>query len=64
MKARLPRDVFQFLVLGFAKQAGIDFIWRDHIAPAREAGLPDRVIKGAGAAAKRSWANPMTGFAS
>jgi 4-carboxymuconolactone decarboxylase len=40
----LPRDVFQFLVLGFAKQADIEFIWRDHIEPAREAGLPDRVI--------------------
>ena len=44
-EGRLPRDVFQFLVLGFAKQAGIEFIWRDHIEPAREAGLPDRVIK-------------------
>ena len=41
----LPRDVFQFLVLNYAKHAGVEFIWRDHIAPAREAGLPDRIIK-------------------
>lgn len=44
-ESKLPPDVYQFLVLGFAKQAGIEFIWHDHIGPAREAGLPDRVIK-------------------
>lgn len=43
-EATLPRDVYQFLVLSFSKQAGIAFEWADHIAAARKTGLSDEII--------------------
>lgn len=41
----VPRDVFQFIVLMVAKRSAIEFVWEDHIAAARAAGLPDPVIE-------------------
>jgi 4-carboxymuconolactone decarboxylase len=43
-EATLPRDVYQFIVLRFAKRADIAFEWADHVAPARAAGLSDDLI--------------------
>lgn len=43
-ESTLPRDVYQFVVLDFAKRVGSEFEWRDHVAPASEAGLPDDVV--------------------
>ena len=43
-EATLPRNVYQFIVLVFAKHSGIAFEWADHIAAARAAGLSDEII--------------------
>jgi 4-carboxymuconolactone decarboxylase len=43
-EATLPRDVYQFIVLVFAKRSGIAFEWADHIASARASGLSDEII--------------------
>jgi 4-carboxymuconolactone decarboxylase len=43
-QSMLPRDVYQFIVLVFAKHAGIAFEWADHIAAAQAAGLSDDLI--------------------
>jgi 4-carboxymuconolactone decarboxylase len=43
-EATLPRDVYQFIVLVFAKRSDIAFEWADHIESARAAGLSDEVI--------------------
>ena len=43
-EAELPRDVYQFIVLTFARRSGVTFIWEDHVAAARKAGLPEAVI--------------------
>ena len=43
-ESTLPRDVYQFIVLVFAKQSGIAFEWADHIEAARASGLSDEVI--------------------
>jgi 4-carboxymuconolactone decarboxylase len=43
-EATLPRDVYQFIVLVFAKRSGIAFEWADHIAAARASGLSDEII--------------------
>lgn len=43
-KATLPRDVYQFIVLVFAKHCGVAFEWLDHIAAARAAGLSEDLI--------------------
>lgn len=40
----LPRDVYQFVVLAFARRVGVAFEWADHIGPARKAGLPEEII--------------------
>ncbi|MDA7946514.1 MAG: carboxymuconolactone decarboxylase [Hyphomicrobiaceae bacterium] len=42
----LPRDIYQFVVLEVGRQSGVEFIWRDHLEKAREAGVPDGVIDG------------------
>ena len=42
----LSRDVYQFIVLSIAKRSGVAFIWADHIASARAAGLPEALIDG------------------
>jgi 4-carboxymuconolactone decarboxylase len=44
-EATLPRDVYQFIVLATAKRSGVAFEWADHIAAARDAGLPQAVIE-------------------
>jgi len=43
-EAKLPRDVYQFVVLCMAKRSGVAFIWANHIAAARAAGLPQAII--------------------
>lgn len=43
-EATLPRDIYQFIVLVFAKNCGVEFEWLDHIAAARAAGLSDKLI--------------------
>jgi 4-carboxymuconolactone decarboxylase len=40
----LPRDVYQFVVLSFAKRVAVEFEWVDHIGPARKAGLKEEII--------------------
>lgn len=40
----LPRVIYQFIVLSIAKRSGVAFIWADHIAAARAAGLPEAII--------------------
>lgn len=40
----LPRGIYQFVVLILAKRSGVAFVWDDHVASARAAGLPDDVI--------------------
>jgi 4-carboxymuconolactone decarboxylase len=40
----LPRDVYQFVVLAFARRVGVEFEWVDHIGPARKAGLAEEII--------------------
>lgn len=41
----LPRDVYQFVVLIVAKRSAAAFVWNDHVAAARAAGLPEAVIQ-------------------
>ncbi|MCB1489326.1 MAG: carboxymuconolactone decarboxylase [Bauldia sp.] len=45
-ESKLPADVYQFVVLMVAKRSGVTFVWEDHVAAARAAGLPDTVIAG------------------
>ena len=45
-ESALPRDVYQFVVLILAKRSGVAFVWNDHVAAARAAGLSDDVIDG------------------
>lgn len=40
----LPRDVYQFVVLAFARRVGAEFEWIDHIGPAGKAGLTADII--------------------
>ena len=42
--SELPRDIYQFIVLEVGRQSGVDFVWRDHLAKARAAGVPENVI--------------------
>lgn len=42
--SELPRDLYQFVVLEVARHSGVEFVWRDHIAAARAAGVPEAVI--------------------
>jgi 4-carboxymuconolactone decarboxylase len=51
-ESRLPRDVYQFVVLVLAKRSGVAFVWADHVASARAAGLPEDVIRGIEAGAE------------
>ncbi len=41
----LPRDIYQFIVLEVGRQSGVNFVWRDHLEKARNAGVPDSVIE-------------------
>lgn len=43
-ESRLPRDVYQFVVLVSANRSGTAFEWADHIAAARAAGLAEDLI--------------------
>ncbi|MFG1344314.1 carboxymuconolactone decarboxylase [Xanthobacter autotrophicus DSM 431] len=40
----LPRDAYQLVVLILAARSGVTFVWDDHVAAARAAGLPEAVI--------------------
>lgn len=43
-ESKLPREVYQFVVLVLAKRSGVAFVWADHVAAARAAGLPQALI--------------------
>lgn len=43
-EGHLPRLVYQFTVLSVARSTGAAFEWIDHVAHARAAGVPDKVI--------------------
>ena len=45
-ESALPREVYQFIVLMLAKRSGVAFVWADHVAAARAAGLQDGLING------------------
>jgi 4-carboxymuconolactone decarboxylase len=57
-KSALPRDIYQFVVLILAKRSGVAFVWDDHVASARAAGLPDDVIDAIKAGSK-AFAEPF-----
>lgn len=44
-ESKLPRDVYQFIVLSIGRRYGIAFEWVDHADSARKAGLPESVIE-------------------
>lgn len=44
-ESALPRDIYQFIVLNIAKRSGVVFVWADHVAAARSAGLAESVIE-------------------
>lgn len=44
-ESRLPRDIYQFAVLILARRAKVAFVWEDHLAAARAAGLADLVTR-------------------
>jgi 4-carboxymuconolactone decarboxylase len=44
-EATLPRNVYQFVVLSIAARFNAEFVWADHLGPARESGLPEDIIK-------------------
>lgn len=43
-QGHLPREIYQFLVLGVAKYTGVAFEWIDHIEHAKAAGVPSTVV--------------------
>lgn len=43
-ESALPRDAYQLVVLILAARSGVTFVWEDHVAAARAAGLPPAVI--------------------
>jgi 4-carboxymuconolactone decarboxylase len=47
-EGKLPREIYQFIVLTIAHATGAGFEWHDHIAHARAAGLPEDVIDAIG----------------
>ena len=51
-ESALPREVYQFVVLMLAKRSGVAFVWADHVAAARAAGLQDGLINGIEAGSK------------
>jgi 4-carboxymuconolactone decarboxylase len=44
-ESKLPRDVYQFIVLSVGRRTGVAFEWVDHVDSARAAGLPEAVIQ-------------------
>jgi 4-carboxymuconolactone decarboxylase len=46
-ESELPRELYQFVVLEVGRRSGVEFVWRDHLAPARAAGVPEAVISAA-----------------
>ncbi len=42
---KLPRDAYQFVVLSMARRTAVPFEWVDHLEPAREAGLSEKLIE-------------------
>ena len=57
-ESTLPRDIYQFVVLVLAKRSGVAFVWADHVAAARAAGLPEALISAIEVGAK-SFAAPF-----
>ena len=57
-ESALPREIYQFVVLILAKRSGVAFVWADHVASARAAGLPEALIGDIEAGAK-SFAAPF-----
>ncbi len=51
-ESALPREVYQFIVLTIAKRSGVAFVWEDHVAAARSAGLDESVIHSIAAGAE------------
>jgi 4-carboxymuconolactone decarboxylase len=51
-ESALPRDIYQFVVLLSARRSGVAFVWADHVASARAAGLAEDLIEGIQAGAK------------
>jgi 4-carboxymuconolactone decarboxylase len=43
-QGRLPREIYQFIVLSVAQHCGAAFEWADHVGHARAAGLPENII--------------------
>lgn len=44
-ESKLPRDVYEFIVLAVARTYRVPYIWKDHIGPARAAGLTDGDVR-------------------
>jgi 4-carboxymuconolactone decarboxylase len=44
-EGRLPRNVYQYVVLRAARACDVPFVWVDHVAHAHAAGMPDQVIE-------------------
>jgi 4-carboxymuconolactone decarboxylase len=44
-QGRLPRNIYQFVVLSVARSTGAAFEWIDHVAHAEAAGVPASVIE-------------------
>lgn len=44
-RGRLPRDIYQFVVLSVARSTGAGFEWADHVAHAEGAAIPSPVIE-------------------
>jgi 4-carboxymuconolactone decarboxylase len=42
----LPRPVYEAIILAVAEKAKMEFVWHEHVGPARKAGLPDHIIEG------------------
>lgn len=44
-QGRLPREIYQFIVLSVARHCGAAFEWADHVEHARAASVPEAVIE-------------------
>jgi 4-carboxymuconolactone decarboxylase len=58
-QGRLPREVYQYVVLRVARACNAAFEWLDHVEHAREAGVPEQVIDGLRTAAKLELPEPF-----
>lgn len=44
-RSLMPGSAREMAILAIAKELKADFIWKQHLEPARKAGLPDEIIK-------------------